>query len=190
MSYYNEVGKLTSTGEPFDPRAFAGAIPMRGRSEYGGVTGKSGPAWVDVIDTKTGKMARIRINDVGGLPQGSAPTPRVFDATPAVRDYFGGSDLHPDMQIIRLPPGKYTAGPITREQHDAAIGADRKTVDQGMGNEAAKAEATGTINVNVTAPRRTRIGARGTGLFKKVNVDRQTQMAPAAEGPSAATGGL
>jgi hypothetical protein len=49
-------------------------------------------------------------------------------------------------------------------------------------------EGTGSIDVTVSAPAGTRVGAQSGGLFKKINMTRQTQMAHAAAGPSTPAG--
>ena len=42
-----------------------------------------------------------------------------------------------------------------------------------------KVEGSGKISVDVNAPKGTRVGAQGKGLFKDVEINRQTQMEPA-----------
>jgi GH24 family phage-related lysozyme (muramidase) len=54
---------------------------------------------------------------------------------------------------------------------------DRAALDNQM---AQKVEGTGKLSVHVNAPRGTKVGAEGGGLFKKTEVTRQTQMEPAA----------
>jgi hypothetical protein len=41
----------------------------------------------------------------------------------------------------------------------------------------------GMISVDVNAPKGTRVTAEGEGLFKKTEINRQTQMEPAAQEP-------
>ncbi|MCA1457700.1 hypothetical protein I6F35_31700 [Bradyrhizobium sp. BRP22] len=48
-----------------------------------------------------------------------------------------------------------------------------------------KVEGTGKISVDVNAPKGTKVDAEGGGLFKDVEVNRQTQMEPARRGPAA-----
>jgi hypothetical protein len=55
--------------------------------------------------------------------------------------------------------------------------ANRAQIDNGM---AQRVEGTGKITVDVNAPKGTRVGAEGGGLFKKTEVQRNTQMEPAA----------
>jgi hypothetical protein len=47
-----------------------------------------------------------------------------------------------------------------------------------------RVEGTGKLTVDVNAPAGTKVAAEGGGLFKNVETNRQTQMQPAAEGPS------
>ena len=46
-----------------------------------------------------------------------------------------------------------------------------------------KVEGTGKLSVDVNAPKGTNVGAEGGGLFKKVEINRQTQMSEAPRGP-------
>lgn len=54
---------------------------------------------------------------------------------------------------------------------------DRANIDAATTH---RVEGTGSIKVDVTAPRGTKVDATGGGLFKSVEVARQTQMEPAA----------
>jgi len=54
----------------------------------------------------------------------------------------------------------------------------RADVDRSM--NAQQLNATGKLTVDVNAPKGTRVGAEGSGLFKSIEVNRQTQMDPAA----------
>jgi hypothetical protein len=72
--------------------------------------------------------------------------------------------------------------PTIRSQEEAddwvfGTGASRAEIDNQM---AQKVEGTGKLSVHVNAPRGTKVGAEGGGLFKKTEVTRQTQMEPAA----------
>jgi hypothetical protein len=79
----------------------------------------------------------------------------------------------------------------TTQTAQTAANDDRKTIDTATANQDKAAEGvTGTINVNVTAPAKTRVSARSGGFFKKTNVDRQTPISEPASAPSEATGGL
>ena len=62
---------------------------------------------------------------------------------------------------------------------------NRAAMDRDMGREMThKVEGNGKLTVDVNAPSGTKVAAEGSGIFKKVETNRQTQMAPAAEGPS------
>lgn len=83
-------------------------------------------------------------------------------------------------------------GPQTHESFEAGWGreierraalyADRKQLD-GAQVASTKVEGSGKITVDVNAPKGTNVGAEGGGLFKKVEMNRQTQMSPARRGP-------
>lgn len=63
---------------------------------------------------------------------------------------------------------------------------NRRELDQQMARETTqKVEGTGKLTVDVNAPAGTKVAAEGGGLFKQTQVNRQTQMARAAEGPAA-----
>lgn len=72
---------------------------------------------------------------------------------------------------------------LFRERQQASIAAaDRAQLDRTQA-AATKVEGTGKISVDVNAPKGTNVGAEGGGLFKKVEISRQTQMSPAKRGP-------
>ena len=72
---------------------------------------------------------------------------------------------------------------LFRERQQASIAAaDRAQLDRTQA-AATKVEGTGKISVDVNAPKGTTVGAEGGGLFKKVEISRQTQMSPAKRGP-------
>jgi hypothetical protein len=58
-----------------------------------------------------------------------------------------------------------------------AAAKSRAAIDNGM---AQRVEGTGKLSVHVNAPKGTKVGAEGGGIFKKTEVTRQTQMEPAA----------
>jgi len=61
---------------------------------------------------------------------------------------------------------------------------DRSSLYGAMGREiTSRVEGTGKLTVDVTAPRGTQVGAEAGGLFKKLEINRQTQMADAVTGP-------
>ncbi|QIG93805.1 N-acetylmuramoyl-L-alanine amidase [Bradyrhizobium sp. 6(2017)] len=59
---------------------------------------------------------------------------------------------------------------------------DRQQIDKTQA-ASTKVEGTGKISVDVNAPKGTSVGAEGGGLFKNVEINRQTQMEPARRGP-------
>ncbi len=84
-------------------------------------------------------------------------------------------------------------GPQTHESFEAGWGreinrraegfaADRRQLDASQ-VASTKVEGTGKLSVDVNAPKGTNVSAEGGGLFKKVEMNRQTQMSPAKRGP-------
>jgi hypothetical protein len=67
---------------------------------------------------------------------------------------------------------------------------DREALNRGALNGAMthRVEGTGSLDVNVSAPAGTRVAAQGGGLFKTINMTRQTQMEHAQGGPSTPAG--
>jgi hypothetical protein len=77
---------------------------------------------------------------------------------------------------------------LFRERQQAAIAeADRAVTDRAQIDKsqasAGKVEGSGKISVDVNAPKGTHVGAEGGGIFKDVEINRQTQMEPAKKGP-------
>ena len=57
-------------------------------------------------------------------------------------------------------------------------------MDKAQGDEmSAKVEGTGKLTVDVNGPKGMKVDAEGGGLFKDVEINRSTQMLPAAKGP-------
>lgn len=113
----------TSTGENYDKSKFtAAAFPsliskLPKNMSYsapgfpGGRTLARGQAFnVIVTDSKTGKQAVVRINDVGSGVAGQDPK-RMMDFSVATRDYFGAGGGPYTVQMA--PPGS-KPGPITK----------------------------------------------------------------------------
>jgi hypothetical protein len=84
-------------------------------------------------------------------------------------------------------------GPQTHESFEAGWGrelerraqryqSDREQID-GASAAAGKVEGTGKISVDVNAPKGTHVDAESGGIFKDVEINRQTQMEPARKGP-------
>jgi hypothetical protein len=83
---------------------------------------------------------------------------------------------------IPLPGGAAARGgggssPVSRDQIESA----RSILNR---NQSMKVEGSGKLCVDVNAPKGTRVGAQGKGLFKTVEINRQTQMEPAKRGPA------
>jgi hypothetical protein len=64
------------------------------------------------------------------------------------------------------------------------LAGDRRTVDTlARAVRTQKVEATGKLTANINAPKGTDVTLEGGGVFRKVEVNRQVQMAPARQGP-------
>jgi rare lipoprotein A len=117
-SYYEEF-TVTSSGEPYDPKAFTAAVRSALRDKFGGV--KSGPAYrpAYVIAEYRGKRAVLKINNVGTMkPE------RPFDLSRAAMEYFGGikRGLINDLRVTILPLGRhYKLGPLTGEVEEIVV---------------------------------------------------------------------
>jgi hypothetical protein len=75
---------------------------------------------------------------------------------------------------------RITVRPYTGESSES----NRKVLDD-KAAQGVNVNATGKLAVDVNAPAGTKVRAEGDGLFKKTEVNRQTQMQPAADGPLA-----
>jgi hypothetical protein len=71
-------------------------------------------------------------------------------------------------------------GAFPSEAGDRA--ADRATLDA-QADRAVKVEGHGTLTANINAPKGTDVSVGGRGIFRKIQVNRQNQMAPAQGGP-------
>jgi hypothetical protein len=82
-----------------------------------------------------------------------------------------------DQPALRQMPEMPTEPPTftDRDLEDA-----RKQLDK---SSATKVEGSGKITVDVNGPKGTKVGAEGKGIFKDVEINRQTQMEPARKGP-------
>jgi hypothetical protein len=56
--------------------------------------------------------------------------------------------------------------------------------DRTLQNVNVKVEGTGKLTADIRAPRGTRVGLSGGGLFRRTELNRQTQMERAAQGPA------
>jgi hypothetical protein len=69
------------------------------------------------------------------------------------------------------------------DEMEARARDDWTQLDRSEAARSHKIKGTGKISVDVNAPKGTKVGAEGTGIFKDVEINRQTQMEPARKGP-------
>jgi rare lipoprotein A len=105
---YKSGTGVTSSGERYDPSAWAAAIQINLRGKFGGVRGdaKSRYALVE----SAGKKVIVKINDVGPLEPG-----RVIDFDRKTMRYFDPSlqrGLIQNVKVTPLPGDHYTPGPV------------------------------------------------------------------------------
>jgi hypothetical protein len=100
-------------------------------------------------------------------------------------EYGGrGGTGSPGMETF-FSPGWGGSGRASRGRYLAwrrQLDEDRAQLDAANANPI-KVDGSGKITVDVNAPKGTKVGAEGGGLFKDVEVNRQVQMEPAAGGP-------
>jgi hypothetical protein len=98
----------------------------------------------------------------------------------------------PDLMHFDLGGDRGHFRPSLRQMFAGAQAPDRGSLNRaaltGNGTMTHKVEGTGSLSVNVNAPPGTSVAAEGGGLFKKVEMTRQTQMAPAQGGPQTPAG--
>jgi hypothetical protein len=154
--------ELIESGYPLDVRGGGGYAP---RSKRGG-GGLSMHAYGAALDINPAK------NPMGG---------RTTDMPPDVEERawrhglsWGGRFGDP-MHFEPMSPEAW--------ESKKRILASRQQLDKST-VAATKVEGTGKISVDVNAPKGTNVGAEGGGLFKKVEISRQTQMSEAKRGPA------
>ena len=107
---YREGGTRTSTGERYDPSAWAAAIQTSLRGRFGGVRQGVRPNYALV--ESSGKKVIVKINDVGPLAPG-----RVIDFNKQTMRYFDPTlrrgVIH-SVRVTPLPGDRWTAGPIAQ----------------------------------------------------------------------------
>ena len=96
------------------------------------------------------------------------------------RARFGSVENVTSEQFADLWRERYARG--LGYKNYAAMENDRKQLDK-TAAAGTKVEGSGKITVDVNAPKGTKVGAEGKGLFKDTEVNRQTQMEPARKGP-------
>jgi hypothetical protein len=97
--------------------------------------------------------------------------------------YTGGTGVNRFGERYNLwggGPGGHAAAEQFRLSQQAAV--ERGLLDA-RAVKTVKVEGSGTLTANIRAPRGTDVTLGSSGLFKKRVLTRQTQMAPAAEGP-------
>jgi rare lipoprotein A len=107
---YREGGVETSTGEHYDPSAWAGAIRTDLRGEFGGLL--HGAKRSFAVVESTDKKVIVKINDVGPLEPG-----RVIDFNKQTMRYFDPTlqrGLIPGVKVTPLPGDGWTPGPIAK----------------------------------------------------------------------------
>jgi rare lipoprotein A len=105
---YKSGGGETASGERYDPSAWAAAIQINLRREFGGVRGGTKPRYALV--ESNGKKVIVKINDVGPLERG-----RVIDFDRQTMRYFDPSlqrGLIDNVKVTPLSGDHYTLGPV------------------------------------------------------------------------------
>jgi hypothetical protein len=160
----------------------------------GGAGSFYGPERAGIVNSKAAQLARDpaaykrALADIdaaassnllkGATDQGSGHDPNV--------NWMGGrvvrqGEVYNDWEY----GGSHKAAEEFRLRQQAGVAAaDRASMDRQM---AQKVEGSGTIDVNVSAPKGTSVNAEGKGLFKEVNVARQTQMDKSSSSGEGAT---
>ena len=149
----------------------------------------------------TSRMLRDRNNPAGLMdPRTGMATGKTFGsieegvaaaAQTIAKNYNKGGRSIGGMANIYAPqgaandPGGLNRGWAAGVSRYTSLFADRQQIDRSQ--QAAKVEGTGKLTVDVNAPKGTNVGAEGGGLFKNVEVNRQTQMEQARVGPAAET---
>lgn len=187
-------GPQTASGEGYDPDSWTAAIQTGLRGRFGGVGyGKNyKPAYAMV--EHNGKKVVVRVNDVGPLTPG-----RIIDLNERAMRHFDPTmrrGVLPGVKVTPLPGTNWKPGPY--EDGAAAAGPTAfprgSTPDDGrermdkalsrMSGLSGSVTGSASIDVTVKAPKGTAVGTGADGIFKKITVNRSTQMPPAAEGPA------
>jgi rare lipoprotein A len=105
---YKSGGGETASGERYNPSAWAAAIQINLRGEFGGVRDGTKPRYALV--ESDGKKVIVKINDVGPLEPG-----RVIDFDRQTMRYFDpslqGGLIH-NVKVTPLPGNHYAPGPV------------------------------------------------------------------------------
>jgi rare lipoprotein A len=108
---YKPGGGVTSSGERYDPLAWAAAIQIDSRGVFGGVRFGAKPGYALVENA--GKKVIVKINDVGPLEPG-----RIIDFDRQTMQYFDPSlqrGLIQGVKVTPLPGVHYVLGPVGKK---------------------------------------------------------------------------
>jgi hypothetical protein len=168
-----------------DPSPHPGDIAVRDASYMRGhgyvKTGEAGShvTTVESVDPKTGKFTSIGGNQGG--------TEREFD----IKGWQYRRAAEPNRAATAASTTDHFKDPSYRghvvSEEERPLDMDRGAMDRSMQHNVT---GTGKISVDVNAPKGTNVRARGGGLFKKVEVTRQTQMDKASKHAEPATMGM
>ncbi|RXG91591.1 hypothetical protein [Bradyrhizobium zhanjiangense] len=174
--------------------AGAGETPA-GKTVKGSWFG-SGPGWSDPSEPIGRKTASGQSNQVPGiaLPDRSGLGKMYEVTTPDGRKFvLPQTDIGPhprtgrgiDITSSAATQMGYTAKnfPTDARFSYRRLDEDRQQLDRAQA-ASTKVEGTGKISVDVNAPKGTNVAAEGGGLFKNVEIKRQTQMSEAPRGPA------
>jgi hypothetical protein len=149
-----------------------------------------GPLGSGLSNRNTVGMEVIAKNDRDVTPAQVAAAKLFMERNYPNTPVFGHGQVNPGhkeadegMSIVNaVVAGRRSGGgggssPVSQDQIERA----RNILNR---NQSMKVEGSGKISVDVNAPKGTRVGAQGKGLFKTVEINRQTQMEPAKRGPA------
>jgi hypothetical protein len=157
----------------------------------------SGPGWKDPSEPVGRPTASGASNQVPGIALPSrAGLGKMFEVTtPDGRKFMlPQTDIGPaartgrgiDITSAAATQMGYTSKTFPTDQGFSFRRADddRAVVDSNA-RQGVKVEGTGKLTADINAPPGTNVKMEGGGLFKKTEINRQTQMAPAEVGPAA-----
>jgi hypothetical protein len=159
----------------------------------------SGPGWKDPSEPVGRPTASGASNQVPGIALPSrAGLGKMFEVTtPDGRKFMlPQTDIGPaartgrgiDITSAAATQMGYTSKTFPTDQGFSFRRADddRAVVDSNA-RQGVKVEGTGKLTADINAPPGTKVNVEGDGLFKKTEVNRQTQMEPASVGPPTPT---
>ena len=107
---YREGGAATASGERYELSAWAAAIQISLRENFGGVRYRGGPSYALVEGMN--KKVIVKINDVGPLTPG-----RIIDFNERTMRYFDPTlqlGLIRNVKVTPLHGKDWTAGPVAK----------------------------------------------------------------------------